>query len=155
MNTTLHLMVGLPCSGKTTVANQLKVEQNALLFTPDIWHLELFGDDSHSPNHDLNHERIEALIWGVAEQALELGVSVILDFGCWVKTQRDYFRSKARALGVSFKIHYMEVPIDKLKRRIAMRNGENRKDVFSVPLEDIDKLFKIFEPPTSEELLGN
>ncbi|MBV9304506.1 MAG: AAA family ATPase, partial [Acidobacteriaceae bacterium] len=30
---TLHLMIGLPCSGKTTYARQLAGETNALLLT--------------------------------------------------------------------------------------------------------------------------
>ena len=36
---TLHLMVGLPCSGKTTLAKKLEVERAALRLTPDesVW----------------------------------------------------------------------------------------------------------------------
>jgi predicted kinase len=32
---TLHLMVGLPCSGKTTLARTLEHERSALRLTPD------------------------------------------------------------------------------------------------------------------------
>ncbi len=32
--TTLHLMVGLPCAGKTTLACRLEVEHSALRLTP-------------------------------------------------------------------------------------------------------------------------
>jgi predicted kinase len=46
---TLHLMIGLPCSGKKTYARQLAGETNALLLTLDVWHLKLFG-------HDVGHE---------------------------------------------------------------------------------------------------
>ena len=40
---TLHLMVGLPCSGKTTLARQLEQQYSALRPTPDEWHTALFG----------------------------------------------------------------------------------------------------------------
>lgn len=42
---TLHLTVGLPCSGKTTFARQLAQEINALLLTQDVWHVKLFGNE--------------------------------------------------------------------------------------------------------------
>ena len=37
---TLHLMVGLPCSGKTTLAKQLEQERSALRLTPDEWQVD-------------------------------------------------------------------------------------------------------------------
>ena len=46
---TLFLMVGLPGSGKTTRAKELERETGAIRFTPDEWHLFLFGDDFHDP----------------------------------------------------------------------------------------------------------
>ena len=79
---TLHLMVGLPCSGKTTYARQLAREVNALLLTLDAWHLELFGDDVGHEDHDARHQVIEKIMWGVARHILELGGDVVLDFGC-------------------------------------------------------------------------
>jgi Predicted kinase len=36
---TLHLMVGLPCSGKTTLARQLEHKYSALRLTTDEWHI--------------------------------------------------------------------------------------------------------------------
>ncbi|MGE3273288.1 MAG: AAA family ATPase, partial [Chloroflexota bacterium] len=41
----LHLMVGLPGSGKTTLARQLEAQYSALRLTPDEWHIRLFGQD--------------------------------------------------------------------------------------------------------------
>jgi predicted kinase len=39
-------MVGLPCSGKTTLAHKLEREQSALRLTPDEWQIDLFGQDA-------------------------------------------------------------------------------------------------------------
>jgi RimJ/RimL family protein N-acetyltransferase/predicted kinase len=151
-DTALHLMVGLPCSGKTTYAYKLKDECKALLFTPDVWHLKLFGDDLGSPDHDKHHDTVESIMWEAAVQALQLDVNVILDFGFWVREQRDFYRNKAKELGVGFHIHYMNVPLQEIKQRLLNRNSQGKKDVFFISMESIDKWAEIFEPPTREEL---
>lgn len=79
--TTLHLMVGLPCSGKTTLAKKLEQELPALRLNLDEWHIRLFGQDAEEPEHDARHSLIENLLWNVAGRALELGTNVILDYG--------------------------------------------------------------------------
>src|SRR3954453_10772061 len=119
---TLHLMVGLPCSGKTTYARQLAREVNALLLTVDVWHLALFGDDVGHKNHDERHATIEKIMWGVAKQVLAMGGDVILDFGFWARVERDDFRNQAKALDANFKVHYMDVPYSELYRRLEIRN---------------------------------
>ena len=80
---TLHLMVGLPCSGKTTKAKILEKEYNALLLTTDKWHIKLFGNDAIEieKDHDKKHERVEKMLWEIAKRVLILGVDVILVFG--------------------------------------------------------------------------
>ena len=82
---TLHLMVGLPGSGKTTFAKKLAQQHNAVLFSPDDWQFKLFGNDINDPTHDENHTKIEELMWDVAQDILKTGTDVILDFGCWAK----------------------------------------------------------------------
>ena len=69
----LHLMVGLPCSGKTTRARQLEKQTNALLLTTDVWHLRLYGSDVDTPEHDVRHAAIEKIMWDVAKRVLALG----------------------------------------------------------------------------------
>ncbi len=119
---TLHLMVGLPCSGKTTYARQLAREVNALLLTVDVWHLTLFGDDVGHESHDERHERLEKIMWDIAKHVLGMGGDVILDFGFWARVERDDFRNRAEGLGANLNVHYMDVPYSELYRRLAIRN---------------------------------
>jgi len=49
---TLHLMVGLPCSKKTTLARTLEQTCAALRLTPDEWQLALFGNDVWVRDHE-------------------------------------------------------------------------------------------------------
>ena len=150
---TLHLMVGLPGSGKTTRAKELEAEYGALRLTPDEWHLVLFGNDFPSEEHDDRHDRVERVMWTVAERALKLGVSVILDFGLWAREERDCLRRQAERLGVGFKIHFMDVPLDELCRRLEVRNERVGQDaVFRVTRADVEQWAQWFEPPVDEEL---
>ena len=149
---TLHLMVGLPCSGKTTLARQLEHKYSALRLTTDEWHTRLFGQDANDKEHDARHELIESLLWDVASRVLSLGVDVILDFGCWVRCQRDDFRSRAKGLGVDFKIHFTYAPEEILLKRLVERNTQLPYGAFQIPETSLKKWFLIFEPPSKEEL---
>lgn len=150
---TLHLMVGLPCSGKTTLARRLAVERSALRLTPDEWHLRLFGQDVSASEHNARHDLIEALLWEVAARALALGTSVILDFGFWAREEREDFRARARQLGAGSEVHYLAVPADELLRRLAARNAQPTPDTFTIPEEMFLPWLAFFQPPAPDELV--
>jgi predicted kinase len=148
---TLHLMVGLPCSGKTGLARALERKHAALRLTPDEWHLRLFGQDATDPLHDARHSLVEALQWEVAERALALGVDVILDFGFWAREEREDFRSRAKQLGAGSEVHFLDVPSDELLRRLARRNAEPGL-AFHIPEELMKPWIERFEKPDADEL---
>ena len=102
---TLHMMVGLPGSGKTTEARKLEQEYKALRLTPDEWQYFLFGHDISEPEHDERHTKVEQLMLIIAEKVLISGVDVILDFGFWTRAERDSFVRKAHSLGAECQIH--------------------------------------------------
>ncbi len=114
---TLHLNVGLPSSGKTTLARELEQELPALRLTLDEWHIHLYGQDADDPEHDARHSLIEALLWTVAGRALELGTNVILDYGLSAREEREAYRLRAKRLGAASEVHYLDVPEDELLRR--------------------------------------
>ena len=152
---TLHLMVGLPCFGKTTFAKQLKISANAFLFTPDVWQHCLFGDDyAQRDLHDWRHSTIEAIMWDAARELLQMGVSVILDYGFWAKSERDDFRAQAKQLGVHFQIHYMHADMEILAQRLAHRNT-TQEHKFAITMEDIATWAQLFQPPDEDELRGD
>ena len=153
------LFRSLPCSGKTTLARQLETKYSALRLTPDEWHIRLFGHDfgdnmteSDETKHDSRHDSVESLMWEVASRVLILGVDVILDFGCWVRSQRDEFRSRANNLGADFKIHFVDVPEEVLFERLEARNVMRSEGTFFIPKAKLKEWIQIFEPPSPEEL---
>lgn len=156
---TLHLMVGLPCSGKITLARELERKYSALRLTPDEWHIRLFGQDygenmteSTEAKHDARHDAVESLMWDLAARVLVLNVDVILDFGCCVRSQRDEFRTRAKELGAEFKIHFLDVSEAELLERLKTRNKQKTDTTFYIPEAKLKEWIQIFEPPTAEEL---
>ena len=149
---TLHLMVGLPCAGKTTLALTLEREHSAIRLTLDEWHLRLFGQDAKDPEHNARHSLIESLLWEVASRALALGTNVILDFGFWAREEREDFRSRAKELGASSEVHFLDVPHDELLRRLAQRNTQLPQYSFRIPEEMMKPWIAFFQKPTPDEL---
>ena len=149
---TLHLMVGLPCSGKTTLAQKLEREHSALRLTTDEWHVCLFGQDAEEPEHNTRHDLIEAMLWNIASRALVLGTNVILDFGFWAREEREDFRLRARQLGASSEVHFLDVPEEELMRRLALRNSQDSQESFHIPEEAMKPWIAFFQRPTPDEL---
>ena len=149
---TLHLMVGLPCSGKTTLAQKLEYELPALRLTPDEWQIRLFGQDAEEPEHDARHSLIEAMLWNIANRALELGTNVILDFGFWAREEREDYRMRAKQLGASSEIHYLDVPEEELLRRLEERNSRPSQGSFLISREAMMPWIAFFQKPTLDEL---
>ena len=149
---TLHLMVGLPCSGKTTFARRLENEKAALRLTPDEWQVRLFGQDAEEPEHDVRHTLIETMLWNIASRVLVLATNVILDFGFWAREEREDFRLRAKQLGASSEIHFLDVSDDELMRRLAVRNSQLSQESFHIPEDMMKPWIAFFQRPTPDEL---
>ena len=134
------------------VAKQLERERSALRLTPDEWQVALFGQDAEEPEHDARHSLIEAMLWKIASRALELGTNVILDFGFWAREEREDYRLRAKRLGASSEVHFLDVPPDELMRRLTTRNSQPSPASFSIPEEMMKPWIAFFQRPTSDEL---
>lgn len=144
----LILTCGLPGSGKTTLAQQLAADRSAVRLTKDEW-LWALGS---TPWDEPTREKVEGVLWGLTQQILTLGLSVVLDFGLWARVERDEIRRVARALGVGVELHYLDPPIDELWRRIEVRNSEPPWDRYPIPRSDFDGWLQVFEAPDAAEL---
>ena len=149
---TLHLMVGLPSSGKTTLAKKLELECSALRLTPDEWQIGLFGQDAQEPEHDARHGFIEGMLWNIASRALQLGTNVILDFGFWAREEREDYRARAKQLGASSEVHFLDISADELLQRLAVRNSSASETSFYIPEAMMKPWIAFFQRPTPDEL---
>lgn len=147
---TLHLLCGLPGSGKTTLACHLEKQSSALRFSEDEWLGQLYG--AEFALDDDKRFRIKQQHWSIAERVLPLGIDVILDWSFLLRSERDDFRGRGAAFGANVQIHYLDVPLDQLKIRLAIRNQQLGPHTFPVTTSLLLELFNQFEPPTVDEL---
>ena len=145
---TLHLICGLPGSGKSTLAEELQKKRPALRLIPDEWMERIIGDGRNSEKRKV----VDAIQREIAEQALRLGVDVILETGFWSRKERDECRAMAKAAGAQAKLYFLDVPRDELVRRLEERNKNLPPHTFRVTAEDIDEWTPLFEKPTPDEL---
>lgn len=146
--TRLILTCGLAGAGKTTLATELASKRSAVRLTRDEWPWAL----GSTPWDRAIGERIEQQLWRLAQEILRLGPSVVLDLGLWARTERDELRTVARGIGVGVELHYLEVAVDELWRRIETRNTAPPWDEQLIGRADLDGWLGIFQAPDAEEL---
>ena len=142
------LTCGLPGAGKTALARRLAEARGAVRLTKDEW-LTALGS---SPWDEATQEQVEHELWRLAQEILRLGLSVVLDFGLWARSERDEMRTVARGLGVGVELHFVDAPRDELWRRIDARNAEPPWDRHPIRRADLDRWAEQFEAPDAAEL---
>jgi predicted kinase len=92
------------------------------------------------------------MLWELASRALVLGTNVILDFGFWAREEREDYRSRAKQLGASSEVHFLDVPEQELLRRLARRNAQQSLMSFYITEEMMQAWIAFFQKPTLDEL---
>jgi predicted kinase len=140
----LIIVCGLPGSGKTTLAKVFESRLRAVRFSPDDWldalSLDLYDEDRRG--------KIEALQWKFSQELLTLGLTVIIEWGTWGRSERDALRLGARALGAAVELHCLAASTDVIFDRIQRRGRENPP----IERDAVSRWFEMFQVPTPEEM---
>jgi predicted kinase len=148
---TLFLTVGLPCTGKTTAARRLEVERDALRLTKDEWVKALYGHQ----NPPAAQAVIEGRLVEVGLRALELGTSVVLDFGLWSRDERTALRQAATDRGAEVELVFLELTPAEQRTRIQRRQAEAPHTTWPMSEAELSSWTESFEAPTPGELDGS
>jgi predicted kinase len=139
----LIIVCGLPGSGKTTYARQLQTARPSIRLCPDEW----MGALSIDIWDEEKRAKIEALQWQLGQRLLALGLTVILEWGTWARSERDTLRLRARELGATVELHYLPASPGVLLDRIQRRGIEDPP----ISREQLLQWANAFQPPTAEE----
>ena len=83
---------------------------------------------------------------------LEHGQSVILEDGTWKREERDELRQVAKMLDAIIKIHYFDIAIDELWRRIEIRNAIGAYGAVPITRELLEECWTRLQRPDKAEL---
>ncbi len=150
------LITGGAGAGKTTYGRKRCAEITALRFSIDDWMTGLFWMDATSGDgtYDWAMEgigRAEILIRQNAEQALSLGVPVVLDLGVTKVDHRASFLAWAKGLEIPCELHWVDVPTETRWSRVQGRD-DTRGETFAkmVPPVMFDFMENQWEAPLSD-----
>lgn len=152
---TLHLICGLPCSGKSTYARALQADANCVLLVLDRWLISAFGKYELTAVGQEEHTRrvlaCRELMWEAVAELLRRSVDVILDDGFFLRHHRVRQVALAEAVGASATIHHIDTPLDVIRARLAVRNAQLPAFNFRIDPEALVGFSGLFEPPSKSE----
>lgn len=152
---TVHLISGLPCSGKTTYAHHLHAGCDSILFSLDRWLITVFGKyDLAEVGHEEHVRRVLAcreLIWSQCREWLRRSVDVILDDGFFLRENRVQAIESATEAGATTTIHLVDTPVSVIQTRLRSRNATLPRHNFAIDPATLLSFVELFERPSDDE----
>lgn len=148
------LICGKICSGKSTYAEQLRIQNNAVVLSTDEITLALFGQHC-GDKHDDYVERTQNYLFNKSLELIEVGINVILDWGFWMKVERDYAREFYNSRNIECEFHYIDISDETWNARLKKRNNAILAGTTSAYYIDdnlAEKFAAIFEVPSEDEI---
>jgi predicted kinase len=152
---TVHLISGLPCSGKTTYALGVRADLDCAMFSLDRWLITAFGKYAiGSIGHEEHTRRVlvcRELIWEAASELLRRSADVILDDGFFLRVHRARHVELAAAVGARTKTHFIDTPLEVIRVRLNERNARLPPFNFHLDPETVAAFGSLFEKPSTTE----
>ena len=139
---------GLPGSGKTSIAKEVEKTRGAVRINTDEW-VAALGADFFD---DAFRAKLQIRLYEHGITLLQRGQSIIVEDGLWTRDERDSYREVAHKLGATIELHYFDVDIDELWRRLEARNAVGAHDTVPITKELLKTCWLRFQRPDGAEL---
>ena len=152
--TKVYLICGKICCGKTTYAQKICNENNAVLLSVDEITLALFGQHC-GEKHDEYVERTEKYLLNKSLELIENNINVVLDWGFWTKAERETAKEFYKPRNIVCELHYIDISDEVWKSRLHKRNNAvlaNETSAYYVDDNLAAKFASIFEVPSEDEI---
>ena len=143
----VHLICGFMGTGKTTIARRLAMQMNAVRLTHAEFMADLYGTDIPESEFQAKWDKVDKLIWNLAEQIVCAGGSVILDYGFGSRESRQKAVERAKIFCDSITFHQVECDFETAKKRLRERDGDALDEAA------FDALAQKYEPIGTDERL--
>ena len=150
----VYILCGKICSGKSTYSQKLRKSQKAVILSVDDITLTLLGQNG-GDTLDVYVEKLEQYFFQKSVEIVETGINVVLDWGFWTKTERDFAKQFYGSRGIEYEFHYISINDEEWYRRLEKRNKdvlEKKSDAYYVDEGLAEKFKSIFEIPGKDEI---
>jgi len=147
------LMCGMAGSGKTTYAQQLEQQGfERLSIDEEVWRrFGRYGVDYPAADYDRLSALSEADLQERLSELLEQGRHVVIDFSFRHRSQRDHYKRLIERAGGTWRLLYLKVEPDELRRRLTRRSARvDANAAFPITDEILDRYRNDFEAPRDE-----
>jgi predicted kinase len=148
----LVLFCGKMAAGKSTLARNLAIQEDAVLVVQDDLLSTLFpGEITDIPGFVKYSARLKKAITPHICSILSKGTSVVLDFPGNTKEQRSWFRELIELTNVEHELHFVDAPEALCKRQLNERSKGLPAGTPWIREADFEAITLYFHAPTEEE----
>lgn len=148
----ITILCGKVAAGKTALARRMAA-RGAVVLSCDEMMLGLF-DGCLGREHDATALKCLTYLFSVAAQLEVRGVDSVVDYGFWLRAEREAARTYFSALGLPWRLLLVEVPEPLRLARLARRNEGLRRStsrVYLIEGELLERMDSKFQPPAPAE----
>lgn len=148
----LIFLCGKMAAGKSTLARELTMRENAMLFEQDHWVEMLFPNMIVNVATYLEYSgRINRIVAPIVVDVLSRGTSVVMDFPGNTRNQRAWFRSIIDQAGVDHELHYLDTPDAICLAQLKARSAHLPPGAKWTTEEDFNLISSHFRAPSDDE----
>ncbi len=148
MQTTLHLLMGLPGAGKSTFARTLHRLTGAEILSSDEARLKLFTQPTFSQDE---HDKLYEILDHNLKHLLEKGYSAIYDANLNRRCHREEKYSLASEFDTKVVLWWLQVPSDLARSRRVNEQNHDLLPAGETPEKMFDRIAQILEAPKDDE----